>query len=128
MCADPSWPADWRIIFLLSRHSVFTDEPRFVSWKVLLAFVLDALRRSIGGPHTNSREASFQLSLGPVSPTQGLPLGIGEHVFGRHRQDIRNVPLAGTAPSRNWPDQLDGDRVHLEMTRDANSPGNATCR
>ena len=28
------------IIFLLSRHSVFTDEPRFVSWKVLLAFVL----------------------------------------------------------------------------------------
>src|SRR3954471_15784799 len=37
-------------------------------------------------------------------------------------------PLAGTAPSCNRPDQLDGDRVHLEMTRDAKGPGNATCR
>jgi hypothetical protein len=60
---------------------VFTNKPRFVSWKVLLAFVLDALRRSIGSPHTNSSEASSQLSLGPVSATYVLPLGISQHVF-----------------------------------------------
>jgi hypothetical protein len=77
---------------------VFTDEPRFVSWKVLLTHVLDPLRRSIGGPHAKRGEASFQPTLGAVSPTHILPLGIGQHVFGRPRQDVRNVPLAGGRP------------------------------
>src|SRR5216117_2136912 len=95
---------------------------------MLLTLVLDPLRGAVGDPHANSGKTCFQLSLGPVSPTHVLPLGIGQHVFGRYRQDIRNVPLAATAPSCNRPDQLDGDRVHLEMTRDANGPGNATCR
>ena len=43
-------------------------------------------------------EASFQPTLGAVSPTHILPLGIGQHVFGRPRQDVRNVPLAGGRP------------------------------
>jgi hypothetical protein len=47
---------------------VFADKPGFVPWKVLLTHVLDALRRSICGPHANSSKAGFQPSLGPVSP------------------------------------------------------------
>ncbi len=82
----------------------------------------------LGGPHANRGEASFQPTLGPVSPTHILPLGIGQHVFGRPRQDIRNVPLAGTTPSSNRPDQFYPDRIHLEVTRDANGPGKAACR
>jgi hypothetical protein len=31
-------------------------------------------------------------------------------------------------PSSNWPDQLDPDRVHLEVTRDTNGPGKSACR
>ena len=72
----------------------------------------------VRSPHTNSSEASFQLSLGPVSPTHVLPLCIGQHVFGRQRQDIRNVPLAGTAPIGNRPDQFYPDRINLQVTGD----------
>ena len=85
-----------KIIFLLPGGAVLADEPGFVPRKMLLAHVLDPLRRSISGPHANRGEASFQPALGPVSPTHILPLGIGQHVFGRRRQYIGNVPLAGT--------------------------------
>ena len=73
-------------------------------------------------------EASFQPTLGAVSPTHILPLGIGQHVFGRPRQDIRNVPLAGTAPTGDRPDQFNPDRIHLKVTRDTDGPGQAACR
>src|SRR5260370_3431127 len=89
---------------------------------MLLAHVLDPLRWSIGGPHANSGEASFQPTLGAVSPTHILPLGIGQHIFGRPRQDIRNVPLAATAPARNRPDQFNPDPLHLHRTRDTTRP------
>src|SRR5512139_3423266 len=95
---------------------------------MLLAHVLDPLRRSIGGTHANSGEASFQPTLGPVSPTHILPLGFGQHVFGRPRQDIWNVPLAGTAPTGNRPDQFNPDWIHLKVTRDTNGPSQAACR
>ena len=36
--------------------------------------------------------------------------------------------LRGTTPSRNWPDQLDPDRVHLEVSSDTNGPGKPACR
>ena len=85
---------------------------------MLLALVLDPLRRSISGPHANRGEASFQPALGPVSPTHIFPLGIGQHVFGRHRQYIGNLPLAGTTPTGNRPDQLYPDRINLLVTRD----------
>ena len=95
---------------------------------MLLAFVLDPLWRSIGGPHANSGEASLQPTLGPGSPAHILPLGVGQHIFGRLRQDIRNVPLARPTARSNRPDQLDVDRVHLEVTRDTNGPGQPACR
>jgi hypothetical protein len=107
---------------------VFTDEPRFISRKMLLAHVFDPLRWSIGGPHANRGEASFQPALGAVSPTHILPLGVGQHIFGRPRQNIGNVPLAGTAPTGNRPDQLNPDRVNLQVTRDTDGPRQAACR
>ena len=95
---------------------------------MLLALILDPLGRSVGDPHPNGGKTSFQSTLGPVSPTHILPLGIGEHVFGGPRQEVRNIPLAGTPSHSNRPDQFDADRVHLEMTRDANGPGQPACR
>jgi hypothetical protein len=47
--------------------------------KMLLAHLLDPLRRSIRGPHANRGEASFQPALAPVTPTHILPLSIGQH-------------------------------------------------
>src|SRR5947208_3290615 len=88
----------------------FADGPGFVPRKMLLAHILDPLRWPIGGPHANRGEASFQPALGAVSPAHILPLGIGQHVFGRPRQDIRNVPLARPAPAGNRPDQVYADR------------------
>ena len=100
---------------------MFTDEPRFVSWKVLLTHVLDPLRRSIGGPHAKRGEASFQPTLGVANSHSAT--WHGQHVFGGPRQDVRNVPLAGTAPTGNRPDQFYPDWIHLKVTRDTNGPG-----
>jgi hypothetical protein len=73
---------------------------------MLLAQILDPLRWSIGGPHANRGEASFSRPLVPFRQPHILPLGIGQHVFGRPRQDIRNVPLARPTPAgkpaRGW--------------------------
>ncbi len=38
------------------------------------------------------------------------------------------MPLARAPPTGNRPDQLYPDRIHLKVTRDTNSPSNATCR
>src|SRR5471032_3056156 len=95
---------------------------------MLLAHILDPLRWSIGGPYANRGEASFQPALGAVSPAHILPLGIGQHVFGRPRQDIRNVPLARPTPAGNRPDQLYPHRINLQVTGDTNGPGQAACR
>jgi hypothetical protein len=43
---------------------------------MLLAHVLDPLRRSIGGPHANRGKASFQPALGPVSPPAHPPAAL----------------------------------------------------
>jgi hypothetical protein len=95
---------------------------------MLLALILDPLRRSVGDPYANGGKTRFQPTFGPISPAHILPLGIGEHVFGCTRQDVRNVPLAWTSASSNRPDQLDVDRVHLEVTRDADGPSQPAYR
>src|SRR6478735_2942390 len=95
---------------------------------MLLALVLDTLGWSIGDPHPNGGKTGFQSTLGPVSPTHILPLGIGQHVFGRRRQYIGNVPLAGTTSTGDRPDQFNPDRINLLVTRDTDGPGQAACR
>src|SRR3974390_2963620 len=107
---------------------MLADQPRLISWQVLLAHVLDPLRRSIGGPHANRGEAGFQPTLGPISPTHILPLGFGQHVFGRPRQYIGNVPLAGTTSTGDRPDQFNSHRINLLVTRDTDGPDQAACR
>ena len=74
-----------KIVFLLARGSVFADEPGFVPREMLLTFVPDPLRRSVGRAHTDSGKAGFEPALRSGSPAHGLPLGIGQDVLGRHR-------------------------------------------
>src|SRR4051812_43659258 len=95
---------------------------------MLLTLVPDPLWRSVGRTHTNSSKTSFKLSFRASTPSDVLPPGIGQHVFGRYRQNIRDRALTRTAALGNWPDQLHADRVRLEMTRDANSPGQTAGR
>src|SRR5258708_2694492 len=47
---------------------------------------------------------------------------------GPSQASIQNVPLAETAPSSNWPDQLAPDRIHREVTGDTNGPNKSACR
>src|SRR5258706_15201069 len=73
------------IVFLLSRHPVFADEPSLVPWQMLLALVSDPLRWSVCYAHTDGGETSLELPLGAGAPTDVLPGGVGQHVVGRYR-------------------------------------------
>src|SRR5215469_17935983 len=95
---------------------------------MLLTLVHDPLRRSVGRTHTDSSKTSSELSFRASTPSDVLPLGIGQHVFGWYRQNVRNRALTRTAALGNWPNQVHADRVHLEMARDANGPGQTARR
>src|SRR5262249_976084 len=53
------------IVFLLSRHPMFADEPSLVPRQMLLALVPDPLRRSIGDPHADRSKTSLGGKTGP---------------------------------------------------------------
>src|SRR5262245_5400330 len=95
---------------------------------MLLAFVLDALRRAIGCAHPDRGEAGLELSLRAGAPGDGLPLGTGRHVLGCDRQDIGNRALTRTPAPGDGEDQLHTDRVYLEVTGDADSPDQVATR
>jgi hypothetical protein len=80
----PGWQVG-KIVFVLSRRAVFADEPGLIPREMLLTLVPYPLRGSVGCAHANSGKAGFQPALRPVSPAHILPLGIGQHVFGRDR-------------------------------------------
>src|SRR5262245_16319541 len=95
---------------------------------MLVSHILDPLRWPVGDPHADSSKTSFEFSFRSDAPTDVLPSGIGQHVYSCHRQDVRNVPLTGTAASGNRPDHLHTGRVHFEVSRDADGPGKfASC-
>src|SRR5215831_6436521 len=73
------------IVFLLSRHPVFADEPSLVAGQMLLPLIPDPLRRSVCDPHAGRSKTSLELSFRAGAPTDGAPFGIGQHVFGRYR-------------------------------------------
>ena len=73
------------IVFLLSRHPVFADEPSFLTGQMLLTLVPDPLRWPVRDTHANSSKTSLELSLRSSTPTDRAPFGIGQHVFGRYR-------------------------------------------
>ena len=52
------------IVFLLSRHPVFADEPGLVPRQMLLTLVPDPLWWSVGDPHADSSKTSLELSFG----------------------------------------------------------------
>ena len=45
------------IVFLLSRHPVFADQPSLVAGQMLLSLVPDPLRRSVGNSHADRSDA-----------------------------------------------------------------------
>src|SRR5262249_34422565 len=73
------------IVFSLSRHPVFADEPSLVPRQMLLALIPDPLRWSVCDPHAGRSKTSLELSFRAGAPTDGAPFGIGQHVFGRYR-------------------------------------------
>src|SRR5215218_135256 len=73
------------IVFLLSRHPVFADEPSLVPGQMLLTLVPDALRRSVGDPHADSSKTSLELAFRTGAPADGLPFGGCQQVFGGPR-------------------------------------------
>src|SRR5258707_13536582 len=87
------------IVFLLSRHPVFADEPSLIPWQMLLTLVPDPLRWSVGDPHADSSKTSLELSFRSGAPREVPPSGICQHLFSPHRADVREVPLPGRAPS-----------------------------
>src|SRR5687767_15104981 len=70
------------IVFLLSRHPVFADEPGLLAGQMLLALVPDPLRWSVCYAHAHSGETSLELSFRTGAPADGAPFGVGQHVFG----------------------------------------------
>ena len=64
------------IIFLLSRHPVFADEPSLVPGQVLLTLVPDPLWWSIGDPHANGGKTRLELSFRAVRQLMGRHLAL----------------------------------------------------
>ena len=62
------------IVFLLSRHPVFADEPSLVPGQMLLTLVPDPLRWSVGDPHADSSKTSLELSFRSGAPTDGAAM------------------------------------------------------
>ena len=73
------------IIFFLSRRAVFADQPNLVPRQMLLTLVPNPLWWSVGDPHADRSKISLELSLRAGTPTDGVPFGMGQHVFGRYR-------------------------------------------
>src|SRR6516164_3127643 len=111
------------IEFLLSRRPVFADEPNLLPRQILLTLVPDALRWSLGDPHAPGRKAGRELALRAGAPADGLPFGMGQHVFGRDGQDVGYMPLSRATALGNRPDHLHIGRIYLEVPRNADRPG-----
>src|ERR1700719_1319534 len=116
------------IIFLLSGYPVFADKPSLVAGQMLMALVSDPLWRSVGDPHADSSETSLELSFRAGSPTDGAPFGIGQHVFGRDRQSVWDMPLTRTAAPGNRPDHPHIGRIDLEVARNTDGPAKFASR
>src|SRR4029077_17415814 len=85
-----------------------------------------------GGPSaTRTRTAAkraLSFPFGSGAPSDVPPSGICQHLFSRHREDVRNVPLTGTAASGNRPDHLHIGRIYLQVPRDTDCPSKfASC-
>jgi len=85
-CAQVGLPRPiGEIVFSLSRRTVFADEPSLLPGEMLLPLVPDPLRWSVGDPHADHSKTSLELSLRAATPTNSVPFGMGQHVFGRYR-------------------------------------------
>src|SRR5262249_5680606 len=95
---------------------------------MLLTLVPEPLRCSVGYPHAASIKARLELTFRSGAPGDVQPSSIGQHVFRCDREDVRNVPLTGTAASGNRPDHLHIGRVSLEVPRNTDCPNQFASR
>ena len=78
---------------------------------------LDVLRDANGG------KTRLQLSFRTGSPTDGVPFGVGQHLFGSYSENVWDVPLTRTTALGNRPDHLHIGRINLEVPWDTDRPG-----
>jgi hypothetical protein len=83
------------IVFSFARGAPLADEPGLLARHVLHALVPDALRGTIGDPHAHGGEGGRQRPFGSFTPGHASPLRLGEHVFGRRGELIRDVRPGG---------------------------------
>src|SRR5262249_24872474 len=85
-----------------------------------------------GGPSaTRTRTAAKRALSFPFVPVRQVMfrhLASASISSAAHREDVRNVPLTGTAASGNRPDHLHIGRIYLEVPRDTDCPSKfASC-
>ena len=73
------------IVFLLTRDTLFANEPCLVPRQMLLTLVPNPLWRTVSRANADRGKSRLQLALCSGPPAQGSPLDIGQHVFGRYR-------------------------------------------
>src|SRR5208282_560701 len=61
------------VILALSTGAMFSDQPGLVARHVLVTHVANALRRSVGDPHTHSGEARRQTPFRAAAPADRAP-------------------------------------------------------
>src|SRR5262249_35562475 len=88
------------IVFLLSRHPVFADEPSLLPGQMLLTLVPNPLRWSVGDPHANSSKTSLELSFRAGTPTDSVPFDMGQH--GLRLLSIECQERAADTDDRAW--------------------------
>src|SRR5215469_9332098 len=97
---------------------MFADQPSLVARHVLMTHVTNALRWSIGDPHTHSGEAPFRAA----APADRAPGRTRKHGLRRDRLAVRDVPLPRATAPGHGEDQRHVGGIDFLMTWDADSP------
>src|SRR5271170_6775022 len=116
-----------KIVFALARGAPLADEPGLLARHVLHALLMDALWRTIGDPHTHGGKRGRQSPFGSFTPGHASPLRLGEPVFGRRGELIRDVALAWPPASRDRKNEPDIARIDFLQLRDSDRPLQAAC-
>ena len=110
------------VVFPFAGGSQFTDKPGVFARHVLLALVMDALRRAVGDTDPDRGKSGFERPLGSDAPAQLSPVRVDQHGLRGDGQDIGDGVFARPPALRDRKDQRDIGRIDLLMLRDADGP------
>lgn len=71
-----------KIILRLAAGAALSDQPDFLTRKMLLPLVADPLRRPVGHAHADGCKPCPQCALGSLPPTDRSPSGGRQNLFG----------------------------------------------